>query len=92
MKLKFKRQTYQTDAVRAVVECFPGQSKSRGLKYAIDPGAASPKGFVPLPGTEAEGFANAAIAISPADILKNLQEIQRAQGIDASDKLMGLAN
>jgi hypothetical protein len=85
MKLKFKHQAYQADAVRAVVDCFQDQPKSRGLKYAIDPGAASSKGFVPLPGTEAEGFANAAIAVFPADILKSLQEIQRGQGIGVSD-------
>ena len=30
MKLKFKQQAYQTDAVRAVVDCFAGQPKSRG--------------------------------------------------------------
>ena len=77
MKLQFKHQAYQANAVRAVVDCFQGQTKSTGLKYAVDPGAATPKGFVPLPGTELEGFANAALAISPADILKNLQEIQR---------------
>jgi type III restriction enzyme len=86
MKLKFKHQAYQADAVRAVVDCFQGQPKSTGLKYAVDPGAAS-QGHVPLPGTELEGFANAALAISPAAILKNLQEIQREQRIPVSDQL-----
>jgi len=86
MKLKFKHQAYQADAVRAVVDCFQGQPKSSGLKYAVDPGAAS-QGHVPLPGTELEGFANAALAISPAAILKNLQEIQREQRIPVSDQL-----
>lgn len=87
MKLKFKHQAYQADAVRAVVDCFQGQPKTSGLKYAVDPGAASPKGFVALPGTEVEGFANAALAISPATVLKNLQEIQREQKIPVSDIL-----
>ena len=62
MKLKFKHQAYQSDAVRAVVDCFQGQPKSSGLKYAVDPGKASSQGHVLLPGTEAEGFANAALA------------------------------
>ena len=87
MKLQFKHQAYQADAVRAVVDCFQGQPKSTGLRYAVDPGAASSKGFVSLPGTELEGFANAALAIPPAAILKNLQEIQREQRIPVSDKL-----
>jgi type III restriction enzyme len=86
LKLKFKHQAYQADAVRAVVDCFQGQLKSSGLKYAVDPGAAT-QGHVPLPGTELEGFANAALAISPAAILKNLQEIQREQRIPVSDQL-----
>ena len=85
MKLKFKHQAYQADAVKAVVDCFQGQPKSSGLKYAVDPGSASPKGFVALPGTELEGFANAALSIPPAAILKNLQEIQREQKIPVSD-------
>lgn len=87
MKLQFKHQAYQADAVRAVVDCFQGQPKSTGLKYAVDPGAASSKGFVPLPGTELEGFANAALVIPPAAILKNLQEIQRDQRIPISDTI-----
>ena len=42
MKLKFKQQgVYQTDAVKAVVDCFAGQPKSQGFKYAIDPGRAA---------------------------------------------------
>jgi type III restriction enzyme len=52
--------------VKAVVDCFQGQRPSSGLKYAIDPGAAHPNGFVALPGTEVEGFANASLSISPA--------------------------
>lgn len=87
MKLKFKHQAYQADAVRAVVDCFQGQPKTSGLRYAVDPGAASPKGFVALPGTEVEGFANAALAISQATVLKNLQEIQREQKIPVSEIL-----
>jgi type III restriction enzyme len=87
MKLKFKNQGYQADAVRAVVDCFQGQPKASSLKYAIDPGAASSHGFVALPGTEQDGFANASLAIPPSTILKNLQEIQREQKIPVSELL-----
>jgi len=40
MKLKFKQQAFQTDSVQAVVDCFQGQPKASGFKYAIDPGRA----------------------------------------------------
>ena len=42
MKLKFKVQPYQTNAVDAVVDCFAGQPKSNGLSYRIDPGRGDP--------------------------------------------------
>ena len=38
MKLKFKKQPFQTDAVNAVADCFTGQPKSEGVAYRIDPG------------------------------------------------------
>ena len=38
MKLKFKKQAYQTNAVEAVANCFAGQPLNTGFKYDIDPG------------------------------------------------------
>jgi type III restriction enzyme len=38
MKLKFKRQAYQSRAVKAVIDCFCGQPNLAGVKYRIDPG------------------------------------------------------
>ncbi len=35
MRLKFKQQAFQMDAVKAEVDCFAGQPKSRGQKYAL---------------------------------------------------------
>ena len=86
MKLKFKQQGYQTDAVKAVVDCFAGQPKSRGSKYAIDPGRAAVGGTVGLP-MESEGFANAGLALSPVQVLENLQEVQRRQNLPMSSEL-----
>ena len=40
MKLKFKKQAYQTNAVEAVADCFAGQPKREGLNYRVDPGRA----------------------------------------------------
>ena len=75
MKLKFKHQAYQADAVRAVVDCLQGQRPSSGLKYAVDPDAVSLRGYVALPGTKLEGFGNASLSIPPASILKNRQNL-----------------
>jgi type III restriction enzyme len=87
MKLKFKQQGYQTDAVKAVVDCFAGQPKSRGFKYAIDPGRTSVGSTVVLPGMESDGFANANIALPPIQILENLQSVQRRQNLPVSPEL-----
>lgn len=38
MKLKFKKQAYQTYAVEAVADCCAGQPKSGAIQYRADPG------------------------------------------------------
>lgn len=38
MKLKFKIQSYRTNAVESVFDCFAGQVKKSGGAYRIDPG------------------------------------------------------
>ena len=39
MKLRFKVQPYQTNAVIDVVDCFAGQPMTAGLSYRITPAA-----------------------------------------------------
>jgi type III restriction enzyme len=82
MKLKFKVQPYQTNAVEAVVDCFAGQPKSDGLRYRIDPGRAKQ--------TQAfdEGFKNEDIRLTEAQVLVNLQGVQKRQLLPPSDKLV----
>ncbi|MCT7653702.1 hypothetical protein MBH78_00540 [Oceanimonas sp. NS1] len=43
MKLKFKVQPYQTQAVDSVVDCFVGQPLSSNVNYRIDPGVSTNK-------------------------------------------------
>lgn len=87
MKLKFKQQAFQTDAVKAVVDCFSGQPKSTGFRYAIDPGKDQK-----VSQTEAdfmsEGFANAKIAVPSVQLLENLQGIQRRQSLPISPEFV----
>ena len=63
MKLKFKIQPYQTNAVDAVLDCFAGQPKSDVLRYRIDPGQVKKGEYYRLE-SEYEGFKNAAIRLT----------------------------
>src|SRR5262249_47930185 len=87
MKLKFKQQAFQTDAVKTVVDCFQGQPKSHGFKYAIDPGRAATGELMPLPGMEGDEFANEKIFIPQSQVLENLHGVQRRQNLPISPEL-----
>jgi type III restriction enzyme len=71
VKLRFKVQQYQTEAVDAAADCFAGQPR-----------------FQPRPRGEAGGEAgNAEIALSPAQLLANIQAVQRERGLPVSPAL-----
>lgn len=86
MKLQFKIQPYQAKAVESVVDCFEGQPLQTGLKYAIDPGALS-KGQSQRTDYADDGFKNAEIKLSAAQILANLHKIQKRQNLPLSTSL-----
>ncbi|WP_424139907.1 type III restriction-modification system endonuclease [Roseomonas chloroacetimidivorans] len=85
MKLKFKVQPYQTEAVKAVVDCFAGQPMSNGITYRIDPGRK-----VQTSAFE-EGFKNADLALTELQVLANVKDVQRRQNLPVSDKLVASA-
>ncbi len=99
MKLKFKEQAYQLHSVESLADCFAGQPKSSGVSYRIDPGATSAP-FAPqqasLAGMELQpalvpvdaGFRNADLALSPAQLLENVQAVQRRQNLPQSAALV----
>lgn len=85
MKIQFKQQQYQVDATDALVRVFAGQTKGERREIldrkTVDTG---------LFGTETiveELFSNKKLEINEAQILKNLQEIQKEQNIPLSKKL-----
>ena len=78
MKLKFKVQPYQTNAVNAVIDCFAGQPMISSLVYRIDPGSKDQGSLFE------EGFKNASIALTDSQILDNIQEVQRRQNLPVS--------
>lgn len=85
MKLKFKVQPYQTQAVTAVVDCLAGQPMSSGINYRIDPGRkAQTSAFE-------EGFKNADLALTELQVLANIKDVQRRQNLPISDKLVASA-
>lgn len=81
MKLKFKVQPYQTNAVNDVVDCFAGQPMTSGLTYRIDPGRKAQSSAFE------EGFKNADLALTDAQILENIQNVQRRQNLPVSQSL-----
>ena len=84
MKLRFKVQPYQTEAVEAVADCFIGQPPPMPVSYRIDPGRDAQASF------ETEGFRNAEIAPS-VDLLANIRAVQKRQHLHPSDTLVSSA-
>src|SRR5690349_10756804 len=82
MKLQFKVQPHQTEAVDAVVDTFSGQPYADGVKYRIDPG----KGEAPRL-LEDAGLRNAEIVLPPAQLLTNVHQVQRARGLQLAKDL-----
>lgn len=87
MKLKFKHQSYQDDAVRSLVNCFLGQKKGsrRDLlaryKHTVDTGL-----FAHEEEVEVVSFGNQSITLTESERIKNIREIQRLNDINYSEK------
>lgn len=87
MKLKFKHQAYQAEAVQAVVDCFKGQLPNDAARhYKIDPGAVA-TGHSGSTTYEEAGFKNAEIQLSEAQLLANIQAVQTRQNLPQSSAL-----
>ena len=82
MKLKFKIQPYQTNAVESVVDCFAGQPMISNRSYQIDPGHE-----IQVSAFD-EGFRNADLVLSDSQLLENIQGIQRHQNLPLSKSLV----
>lgn len=92
MKLKFKKQAFQTRAVESVADCFTGQPMAGKVNYRIDPGVRKKdrQGYYQTKtDDERTGFRNAAIQLDRADLLRNVQEVQRRQNLPVAGKLVG---
>ncbi len=87
MKLKFKTQAYQTDAVQAVVDCFQGQppASAEAITYRIDPGQDKTAMEDLFSGA---GFKNADLTLTDFALLDNIQQVQRSQNLPVSETLV----
>lgn len=81
MKLQFKTQPYQTNAVEAVVDCFAGQPFNDGISYRVDRKIASQMQ------AEEDGFKNSEIQLSDNDVLGNIRSVQKRQNLSQSPEL-----
>ena len=91
MKLKFKVQDYQTNAVESVVDCFAGQPNLSGLNYQIDPGKVA-KGKTGSVIAADEGFKNADLQLTDVQLLNNIHRVQTRQNLPVSDKVVSNAS
>ncbi len=82
MKLKFKVQPYQTNAVEAVVDCFLGQPFNAGVNFRIDPGSKNYTSMI-----DEVGFKNADLMLTEAQLLDNIHKVQRRQNLNLSESL-----
>ena len=95
MKIKFKQQAFQTEAVAAVVDCFLGQPFDPGITYRIDPGKLQPATATGQMLTsealraqaEQPGVKNNDLALPLAGVLKNIQSVQQRHNLPVSQAL-----
>ena len=87
MKLKFKQQQYQTDAVNAVVNCFLGQKKGskKNLMARFTRTIGKDTLFETKENVEIISFGNHHITLTEAERRKNIREVQRKNDINYTD-------
>jgi len=87
MKLKFKKQAYQSAAVEAVVDCFQGQPLLSSLTYRIDPGRLESAGGQQVANPDLAGYRNADLVLPPEVLLANIRKVQQRQNLPVSNAL-----
>lgn len=93
MKLQFKVQKYQTEAVDCVTKVFNGQPNQGLMEYKVDRGQTYIKQAGRLfeisdDGYEDTGYRNADVTLSEDDLLKNIHRIQAEENIKLSSGLV----
>lgn len=92
MKLQFKIQEYQTEAVDSVISVFDGQPNQCSLEYKVDKGSA----YIAQKASELDfsdyeedtGYKNADVVLSEEELLRNIHKIQASENIKQSSDLV----
>ncbi|MFZ7171989.1 type III restriction-modification system endonuclease [Avibacterium volantium] len=93
MKLKFKHQAYQSEAVQAVVDCFAHQPKfgKTDFNYRMDLGIEKPITNEQISlfseSRDDTAYRNADIELRPEQLLDNIQSVQQRQNLPISDAI-----
>lgn len=95
MKLQFKKQQYQTDAVESTVDIFNGQPNQglldykmdQGKVYVIDNGKRIEQKGISFSGYDT-GYKNGEIVLSGDELLKNIHQIQTQNNIHLSNEVI----
>lgn len=95
MKLQFKEQDFQLQAVKAVVDCFAGQPVKTHSFSLERSGEIMRRAKLAAAGAlefgyeieEAIGYRNAALHISESQVLENIITVQRRQDLNESEQI-----
>jgi len=83
VKIQFKEQQFQLDAVSAVVDIFQGQPKNKGIKYLMDPGRSRQEDL----NIVLDAFRNSPIEVNQEQVKKKVNRFQQDYGIKPSTVL-----
>lgn len=72
----FKHMAYQAEAVAAVLDCFKDQPRRSGFRYRLDPGVIKKDDRIKQD-YELEAYRNEELALLPAELLMNINEVQK---------------
>ncbi|MGF0107499.1 DEAD/DEAH box helicase family protein [Staphylococcus hominis] len=86
MKLQYKDQQFQVDAVNAVTSVFEGQPKQTSSSYVMDIGNEENVTLDIL-----NGFKNFPISLSDNQLLENIKSVQKNNGLIIDNRLIKMA-
>ena len=85
MKFRFSIQQYQSDAVKSVTDVFKGNQISDS-RYIYDKGTVS-YGVIDYLLQDDIGYKNSPVTLSSNELLKNIVEVQKNNGLHISTTL-----
>lgn len=96
MRIKFKHQPFQLDAVKSIVGTFNGQP-NEAPRFTLDKGRRQKAEYAgdllqAVNNKSEYGFKNNSIKLLDHEILSNIQTVQRENGLKLSERLEGKYN